>query len=316
MAQLIVVMAQVNPLVGDIDGNAAVIVARSREAVAAHGAQVVVFPELALTGYPPEDLLLRPSIALRVERALERLRRELPDVWVLVGYPRRSERGLENVAGLLKGGELVAEYAKMELPNYQVFDEKRYFVAGEQPCVLEIEGFRVALSVCEDIWHERPTALAVAAGAELVLNINASPFHLGKHLERRKIVERRAIAGGVGVIYVNQVGGQDELVFDGGSMAIGRGRHGGRAGAAFRGRPLPGAHHARCPGARRDAAGRGRRRSRTCTPRSTRRWSLGVRDYVNKNRFRAWCWGCRAASIRRSRWPWRWMRSGRSASRR
>ena len=139
---------------------------------------------------------------------------------MLVGYPRRSERGLENVAGLLKGGELVAEYAKMELPNYQVFDEKRYFVAGEQPCVLEIEGFRVALSVCEDIWHERPTALAVAAGAELVLNINASPFHLGKHLERRKIVARRAIAGGVGVIYVNQVGGQDELVFDGGSLAM------------------------------------------------------------------------------------------------
>ncbi|MBK9469181.1 MAG: NAD+ synthase [Gammaproteobacteria bacterium] len=222
MAQLVVVMAQVNPLVGDIDGNAAAIVARSREAVTAHGAQVVVFPELALTGYPPEDLLLRPSIALRVERALERLRRELPDVWVLAGYPRRSERGLENVAGLLKGGELVAEYAKMELPNYQVFDEKRYFVAGERPCVVEIEGFRVALSVCEDIWHERPTALAVAEGAELVLNINASPFHLGKHAERRRIVERRAVAGGVGVIYVNQVGGQDELVFDGGSMAIAR----------------------------------------------------------------------------------------------
>jgi NAD+ synthase (glutamine-hydrolysing) len=222
MAQLVVVMAQVNPLVGDIDGNASSIVARSREAVAAHGAQVVVFPELALTGYPPEDLLLRTSIALRVERALERLRHELPDVWVLVGYPRRSERGLENVAGLLKGGELVAEYAKMELPNYQVFDEKRYFVAGERPCVVEIEGFRVALSVCEDIWHESPTALAVAEGAELVLNINASPFHLGKHAERRRIVERRAVAGGVGVVYVNQVGGQDELVFDGGSMAIAR----------------------------------------------------------------------------------------------
>ncbi len=155
-------------------------------------------------------------------------------MWVLAGYPRRSERGLENVAGLLKGGELVAEYAKMELPNYQVFDEKRYFVAGERPCVVEIEGFQVALSVCEDIWHERPTALAVAAGAELVLNINASPFHLGKHLERRRIVERRAIACGVGVIYVNQVGGQDELVFDGGGMAVAADGTVARAGVVSR----------------------------------------------------------------------------------
>ena len=175
MTQITVVMAQINPLVGDIEGNARLILAQSRRALELHRADVVVFPELALTGYPPEDLLLRASIGLRVQRALEGLRRELPDVWVLLGYPWRGANGLENVAGLFKGGELVAAYAKMELPNYEVFDEKRYFSAGEQPSVIEIGGFRFALSVCEDIWHEHPTALAVEAGAEILLNINASP---------------------------------------------------------------------------------------------------------------------------------------------
>jgi len=223
MTQLTLVMAQINPLVGDIEGNTQMIIDRVQEAIERFGASIVVFPELSITGYPPEDLLLRASIELRVVRALDRLCHELPrQAWVVVGYPRRGLRGLENAAGLLHGGQLLAEYAKMELPNYQVFDEKRYFVAGDSPCVVDIEGYRVALSVCEDIWHEGPTARACAEGAELVLNINASPFHVGKQLERRKIVESRALAGNVAVLYVNQVGGQDELVFDGGSMAIGR----------------------------------------------------------------------------------------------
>jgi NAD+ synthase (glutamine-hydrolysing) len=278
-------MAQLNPLVGDIDGNASAVVAHSRAAVAEHGAHVVVFPELVLTGYPPEDLLLRPSVDLRVERALERLRRELPDAWVLIGYPRRGARGLENVAGLFKGGELVAEYAKMELPNYQVFDEKRYFVAGERSCVVDIGGFRVALSVCEDIWHERPTALAAAAGAELVLNINASPFHTGKQLERRGIVERRAVAGGVAVVYVNQVGGQDELVFDGGSMAIGSDGSLAVMAPHF----AEGLYPVQVA---RDAAGRVVILPGTVTPEPNLHATVyaalvtGVRDYVNKNRFR------------------------------
>jgi NAD+ synthase (glutamine-hydrolysing) len=220
MSQLTVVMAQIDPLVGDIDGNARAILDATRRAVAEHDAHVVVFPELVLSGYPPEDLLLRPSVGLRVARALERLRAELPPVWVLIGYPRPGERGLENVAAFLYGGDRVAEYAKMELPNYEVFDEKRYFVAGSAPCVVDIAGFRVGVTVCEDIWHERPAALAVAAGAELLLNINASPFHAGKHAERIDAVAARARAHGVPVLYVNLVGGQDELVFDGGSFAV------------------------------------------------------------------------------------------------
>jgi NAD+ synthase (glutamine-hydrolysing) len=220
MSQLTVVMAQVNPLVGDIDGNVDAIVRWSHRAVAEQGARLVLFPELVLTGYPPEDLLLRPSIELRVARALQRLRRELPPVAVVVGYPRRGARGLENVAGLFRAGELVAEYAKIELPNYQVFDEKRYFVPGERACVLEVDGIRVGLTVCEDIWHPRPAALAVAGGAELLLNINASPFHAGKQGERLEVVRERVRTAGVGVLYLNMVGGQDELVFDGGSMAV------------------------------------------------------------------------------------------------
>jgi NAD+ synthase (glutamine-hydrolysing) len=224
MTVLTVVMAQVNPLVGDIEGNTSMIVAETQRAVATHAARLVVFPELVVTGYPPEDLLLRESIDLRVRRALQRLCRELPDVWVLVGYPAVTSAGLCNMAGLLKGGAVVAEYAKMELPNYDVFDEKRYFVAGTRACVVKIDDVKVGLSVCEDIWHAGPTRRAVAAGAELILNINASPYHMNKHRERRDMVEERCRESGVPIVYVNQVGGQDELVFDGGSMVVdGRG---------------------------------------------------------------------------------------------
>ncbi|MFM7786090.1 MAG: NAD+ synthase [Gammaproteobacteria bacterium] len=219
MSQLCVVMAQLNALVGDIDGNTARVIAESHRA-AALGADVVVFPELMLTGYPPEDLLLRPSVGPRVERALARLARELPDVWVLVGYPRPVEGGLRNMAGLFHAGELVAEYAKIELPNYQVFDEKRYFLPGTQPCVQEIAGIRVGITICEDIWHRGPAELAAAAGAELLLNINASPYHAGKHADRLAVVAERARESGLAVVYANLVGGQDELVFDGGSLAV------------------------------------------------------------------------------------------------
>ena len=220
MSQLCVVMAQVNPLVGDIDGKTAMVIRASWRAVETLGADVVVFPELMLTGYPPEDLLLRASIGPRIERALAALRAELPPAWVLLGYPRPGARGLENVAGLFHEGRLVAEYAKMELPNYQVFDEKRYFTAGDTPCVVTIGDLRVGITICEDIWHARPVELAVAAGAELLLNINASPYHAGKHRHRLAVVSAQAQACGVAVVYANLVGGQDELVFDGGSIAV------------------------------------------------------------------------------------------------
>ena len=215
-----ILMAQLNTVVGDFDGNTQAVLRTVNDAVGEHEAPVVVFPELTLSGYPPEDLLLRPSLTLRVEESLELLKEQLPPrAWVILGYPVQREGLLWNCAGVIHGGELVAEYHKQELPNYQVFDEKRYFAAGESPCVVDIQGLRVGLSVCEDIWVEGPTAAAAEAGAEVLINLNASPFHRGKQEQRHQLVIGRAQRFTMPVIYVNQVGGQDELVFDGGSFA-------------------------------------------------------------------------------------------------
>ncbi len=215
-------MAQINPLVGDIPGNTARVLAEARRAVTA-GVDVLVFPELTLTGYPPEDLLLRPSLDHRVGEALAQLLADLPPaLWVVCGYPLRLPNGLGNCAGVFHGGRIVAEYCKQHLPNYQVFDEKRYFVPGHASCVFSVKGVPVALSVCEDIWEPGPMQQARAAGARLMININASPFHIGKPDERLALLQRRVREGGMPLVYVNQVGGQDELVFDGGSMAVGR----------------------------------------------------------------------------------------------
>ncbi|MEM1404546.1 MAG: NAD+ synthase [Pseudomonadota bacterium] len=214
-----ILMAQLNTVVGDFSGNAEEVLRIAEDAARKHGNAVVVFPELTLSGYPPEDLLLRPSLSGRVQRALDWLCERLPrDLWVVLGYPMVREGDLFNCAGVLSGGSLVAEYHKRELPNYQVFDEKRYFKAGSDSCVIQIEGVAVGLSVCEDIWVDGPTAAAAAAGAELLINLNASPFHRGKQVEREVLVRDRATTNSLPILYVNQVGGQDELVFDGGSF--------------------------------------------------------------------------------------------------
>lgn len=216
-----VLMAQINTAVGDFSGNAQRVLEVVTAAVKDREAPVVVFPELTLSGYPPEDLLLRPSIAGRVQAALDRLLKELPaQAWVVLGYPLGRDGALYNAAGVINDGELKAQYLKQELPNYQVFDEKRYFTAGSEPCVVDIQGVPVGLSICEDIWTEAPAASAARAGARLLLNLNASPYHRGKQQERLELVQRRARDHGLPIIYVNQVGGQDELVFDGGSVAV------------------------------------------------------------------------------------------------
>lgn len=221
MASLNILMAQINTLVGDFDGNTQRVIDTAKRAAEKHAAAVVIFPELTLSGYPPEDLLLRPSIGLRVTQSLERLRDELPgEAWVVIGYPKQEGTELYNVAGVLHGGEVIAEYRKQCLPNYQVFDEKRYFAVGSQACVIDIEGVAVGLSVCEDIWEAQPAQDAAAAGAELLLNLNSSPYHTGKRSERWERVSQCAAECGLPIVYVNQVGGQDELVFDGGSFAV------------------------------------------------------------------------------------------------
>ncbi len=215
-----VAMAQTNFLVGDIAGNADKIrqaVARARDEL---NADVVVFPELSLTGYPPEDLLLRDGLYQQVEAALAGIAPACRGIVAVLGYPRRHQGRVYNAAGVMRDGAMVAHYHKQCLPNYSVFDEKRYFSPGDQPCVVDIAGVPVALSLCEDIWFEQPARQARAAGARLLLNLNASPFHLGKSAQREQVVAERARENRLPVVYVNLVGGQDELVFDGASFVV------------------------------------------------------------------------------------------------
>ena len=215
-----VVLAQLNLLVGDIDGNAERIITSAKQAFDNQSAHLIVFPELTLTGYPPEDLLIRPSLQARIERALEKiLEADLPG-YIVVGFPEQVNCSLYNTLALIKGRERLATYHKQCLPNYQVFDERRYFNPGNDGCVFQIHGTRVAFTICEDMWELAPIVQAREAGAQLLININASPFHINKLEERQQLLQQRATEGGVPVIYVNLVGGQDELVFDGGSMAV------------------------------------------------------------------------------------------------
>ena len=220
MTDLLVSVAQANPLVGDIDGNSEQVLRGVDEALTA-GVDLLVFPELFLCGYPPEDLLLRPSMRRRIERAKGKIAaRVRENLYLVVGYPRIDERGCFNVAGVFYRGELIYEYAKQRLPNYRVFDEKRYFIEGTEPGVLSIGDFRVGLTICEDLWHPLPVELCKKAGADWLVNINASPWHTRKHQMRSDVLSMRARESGLPILYVNMVGGQDELVFDGASMAV------------------------------------------------------------------------------------------------
>ncbi len=215
-----IALGQINSVVGDVAGNADRILAAAVRARDSLGCHLVVFPELALTGYPPEDLLLRPGFLRYAERELERLRAAVAGIDVLVGHPAGERGRLTNAASLLRDGRIVATYHKHHLPNYGVFDEKRYFRPGSGPCVVEVRGVPVGVTICEDIWEPGPVEQAAGAGAALVININASPYHLHKGYEREEIVAQRIRVAGVPVVYVNLVGGQDELVFDGGSFVM------------------------------------------------------------------------------------------------
>jgi len=217
-SQLTIVMAQLNLMVGDIPGNTQAILRASREAVNACKADVVVFPELSLTAYPAEDLLLRPSLASRIDAALRQLCEARIAAYLIVGYPLAENRHLYNALSVIHNGEIVATYRKQSLPNYQVFDERRYFQAGNSPCVIDVLGLPVALTICEDLWEPLPIRQASQAGAGLLININASPFHADKLEQRQRLLARRAAESGTPILYVNQIGGQDELVFDGNSM--------------------------------------------------------------------------------------------------
>ena len=215
-----IALAQLDLLVGDVHGNAERVILTTRRAQADMGAELVLFPELALSGYPPEDLLFHRGFRLQTEAALERLRQEVHGSHVVVGFPEYTQAGIHNSAALLADGAIAAIHRKSELPNYKVFDEKRYFEPGAQPTVADCHGFRVGLLVCEDIWVPEPAQLARSSGAELLVVINASPYEQHKQRERESVVRKRVLDVGLPVAYVNLFGGQDELVFDGNSFVM------------------------------------------------------------------------------------------------
>jgi len=212
-------LAQINPVVGDLDGNRGLILSQL-EAAKAQGADLVLFPELAVTGYPPEDLLLRPGFVRAAERCVEAIAREARGTTVLVGGPH-FDRDLYNACYVLSGGEVKAVYRKRFLPNYGVFDEDRYFAPGRDLILLEHGKTLVGLTVCEDMWQPGPPATDLAlAGAELLVNISASPFYVGRDREREEMFVTRARDNSCFIAFCNTVGGQDELIFDGHSVVI------------------------------------------------------------------------------------------------
>lgn len=215
-------LVQLNSIVGDLSGNAELILDRAREA-ASDGANLIVFPELALSGYPPEDLILKDHFAADCAIQLERLRCELPhEATIVVGFPLAENGKKYNAAAVLSNGEIIGFYRKMCLPNYGVFDEQRIFYAGTEPFVFELEGARVAIHICEDSWNMDGVAVAALAGQKIdvLVNLSASPYHRGKLNERTRVLCKTAERLDATLLYCNLVGGQDELVFDGASMVL------------------------------------------------------------------------------------------------
>jgi NAD+ synthase (glutamine-hydrolysing) len=220
--KLRIAIAQLDFLVGDVQGNARRVLDAARDARDRLGATAVVFPELTLSGYPPEDLILRPDFLNAVQHALHDLAGQIHGITALVGFPEKQVGMPYNSAAVIRDGAIRAVYRKQALPNYGVFDEKRYFLPGHAPCVFDLDGVPVGLTICEDVWLPGAVEQAAEAGAKLVLNINASPYQAGKTRDREAVVWERIAVAGVPVVYVNLVGGQDELVFDGASFVMSR----------------------------------------------------------------------------------------------
>jgi NAD+ synthase (glutamine-hydrolysing) len=281
---LTIALAQLNLLVGDVQGNASRVIDSARRARGDLKADLVLYPELTLSGYPPEDLLFHRGFRRQIEAGLERVRGSLGDTAVMVGFPEYTQAGIYNSAALISGGEIAAIHRKSELPNYKVFDEKRYFHSGSQPTVASVKGFKLGLLVCEDIWEPQAAQLARAAGAQLLLVINASPYEIHKQREREDKARERARDVGLPLAYVNLVGGQDELVFDGNSFVM------DAAGkVVMRAPPFEEGTYA-CEFVR-DAHGKVAPRAGVVAPELGDEASvysalvLGVRDYVHKHGF-------------------------------
>lgn len=286
--QLKCVLAQLNFHVGDFEANSQALLSACKAAMEAHQADIIVFPELALSGYPPEDLLLRSSLQTRVNRALEEIRvfSQENDICIITGYPERLVDGrLYNSVAVLYQGQKIANYRKWCLPNYQVFDEKRYFESGDQSCVFNFKGINIGLTVCEDLWFPEPAQSAKAQGAQVIININASPFHLGKMQERKRVLKARAQEIAIPIIYSHCVGGQDELVFDGGSMLVDASGHCVFEAARFEEKLVPLELLVKPQGVELFTTLRSAE-SLSELEEVRRALVLGVRDYVHKNGFK------------------------------
>ena len=221
---LTLALAQLNLWVGDVEGNVGRIIAAANKARDELKADLVACPELSLIGYPPDDLLLRTGLPQLIAEGVKRLLAEVRGITLIVGLPEYAEGhaagALYNAAFVIRDGELIARYRKQRLPNYGVFDERRHFAPGGEPCVFEQNGVRVGLTICEDAWFSEPAVQARAAGAELLVNINASPWNRGKRTDRERVLDARVAETGMPIAYVNCVGGQDEVVFDGDSCVL------------------------------------------------------------------------------------------------
>jgi NAD+ synthase (glutamine-hydrolysing) len=278
-----IAIAQINLLVGDIRGNARRVAQAARRARDELDAHAVVFPELTLVGYPPEDLLHKPHFLEQTEAALRDLAAQAQGMAWIIGFPELSEGRLHNSAAVLRDGQIQAIYRKQELPNYGVFDEKRYFRPGAEPCVFALDGVPVGVTICEDVWLPGAVEQAAQAGAKLVLNLNASPYQAGKTRQREQVARARVAEAGVPLVYCNLVGGQDELVFDGASFVMGAdGQVAVRAPAFEEALTLAefareGAGLAALPGAMAEPLEE--------TASVYRALVLGIRDYVTKNGF-------------------------------
>ena len=215
-----IALCQINTTVGDFSGNTAKIIEYITKAKLLK-ADICVFPELAVTGYPPEDLLLKQKFVKDNQDALKEIAQHVKGITAIVGFVDKNGKDLYNAAALLGGGKITGIYHKNHLPNYGVFDEKRYFKPGDEPFTTKVGGVKIGLNICEDLWIEDgPVKTDAAIGAEVIIAINASPYHAGKVAEREKLIQKQAKENGLYIVYTNMIGGQDELVFDGYSMVV------------------------------------------------------------------------------------------------
>jgi NAD+ synthase (glutamine-hydrolysing) len=215
-----ILLAQLNLTVGDIEGNTNKIIESITIADSKNESDIIIFPELSICSYPPEDLLLRPAFNDYILSALNKIIAVSNNIHVIVGYPSKQNDKLYNACSLIHNGKILKTYYKQHLPNYGVFDEKRYFSEGTEPCFFDINGVKAAISICEDIWVPETISAAATSGAKIMFNINASPYHKNKLAEREKMISDQAQNSKMHIVYTNLVGGQDELVFDGNSMII------------------------------------------------------------------------------------------------